>query len=70
MKYWVYENIPTKMVTLHLPGCSECNFGKGKRGRGSKTPNGQWRSIETSGEGYMHARSVGKSFRRCQKCNP
>lgn len=39
--YWIYQNKPTKMVTIHASSCNDCNNGKGKHNAKS-TANGVW----------------------------
>ena len=72
MSYWVYENYPTNRALVHEGNCRFCNEGRGARGRGRSTANGQWHGPFLNLEAaIVHANRTGRDFAgECQRCCP
>jgi hypothetical protein len=69
--FWVYENRPNNIATMHVTDCAFCNDGTGMNGSGS-TANGQWLGpFERAIDGWTRALETGRrDVRRCGICLP
>jgi hypothetical protein len=65
---YAYENLPHRRVTIHLGGCRECNYGRGKRGTGPTT-NGSWTGPYTTlRQATTGATALQPLVRQCKIC--
>jgi hypothetical protein len=70
--YWIYQNHPTKMITVHIDRCVHCKNGKGKQNpKGSL--NGVWLANHLGlKNAYKHAEQLAKTYkykyRLCSTC--
>ena len=69
MAFWVYENIPTNHVTVHIGSCGLCNEGSGRRQ--SKYPSqSKWHGpFISEGEATAFADSTGRPVNTDRCCH-
>lgn len=69
--FWVYENWPNDVATVHRASCSHCNDGHGVHA-GTSTKNGEWLGpFATADEAFARAQRTGRrDIRRCGICSP
>lgn len=70
MRWWVYEDDPTKRVRVHESTCAYCRDGRGLHG--SRLPDNRWHGpFATREEATATALSTGRADARgCGACLP
>jgi len=70
MTYFVYEDGPTNIATIHLADCPWCKHGQGLVRDALNEKSKWWGEFVTFDKAAFAAHNTGKPHRLCKKCNP